>query len=228
MQSSTTHHSTTHKAERPTPTARLHDVADAVMFLGLLNALVIGGTVAGGVLLGWAPAVDAATALSRARLRGGGSSGQVRSFARIWREEFASANVRHAPGTAAIVVAAAGFAAAPAAWPACAALATAGIAHSTLVAAMAAHYDLRPAPAIAKAWVFLLRFPGAALVVLCALAGVAAVTWIVPGLLPVLSLGAAVHLVTALALSFFAANDAAISPTPAGDDARTTERRPSS
>ncbi|SDE16460.1 DUF624 domain-containing protein [Glycomyces harbinensis] len=185
---------------------------DAIAYVGLLNLLVIAFSLAGGIVLGWAPALSAATSCSRARLRGEAQK-PLRAFATQWRRRFLHANLLAAPSAAALAclgVSLAALSGRPGTGGLQIALAAAAavcLAHLVLALTMDAHYDLRRAQCIRLAWAFLVRFPGAPLLLIATTALVAAITGFVPGLLPVLSIGVWVHLCTALCLSFYAAND---------------------
>lgn len=185
---------------------------DAVAYVGLLNLLVIVFTLAGGIVLGWAPALSAAAACSRTRLRGD-SQRLVRAFASRWRGQFAHANLLAAPSAAALACLGWNLAALtdrPGSGGLQIALVAASavcLAHLVLALTMDAHYELRRARCLRLSWAFLIRFPGAPLLLIATTALIAAVTAFVPGLLPVLSIGVWVHLCTALCLSFYAAND---------------------
>ncbi|MCD0447294.1 DUF624 domain-containing protein [Glycomyces sp. A-F 0318] len=185
---------------------------DAVAFVGMLNLLVIAFTLAGGIVLGWAPALAAATACSRTRLRGD-TQRLVRAFAAQWRRRFAHANLLAVPSGAALasfavsLTALSGRPGTGALQAALAAAAAVCLAHLVLALAMDAHYELRRARCLRLSWAFLVRFPGAPLLLIATTALITAVTAFVPGLLPVLSIGVWVHLCTALCLSFYAAND---------------------
>lgn len=189
-------------------TERWYGRLDAIAYVGALNLLVIAFTLAGGIVLGWAPALAAAAACSRTRLRGE-SQHLLRAFASRWRRRFVHANLLAAPS--ALVLAALGWnlAAAESPWLRAALVAALAlvVAHLLLAIAMDAHYELRRGRCLRLAWEFLLRFPGAPLLLAATTALVGAVTALVPGLGPVLSVGVWIHLCTALCLSFFAAND---------------------
>ncbi|WP_176953179.1 DUF624 domain-containing protein [Glycomyces sambucus] len=189
-------------------TERWYGRLDAIAFVGALNLLVIAFTLAGGIVLGWAPALAAAAACSRTRLRGD-TQRLVREFASRWRRRFVHANLLAAPSAVALALLGWNLAAAETRWLQ-AALAAAGavcLAHLLIAVAMDAHYDLRRGRCLRLSWAFLTRFPGAPLLLIATTALVAAVTGLVPGLAPVLSIGVWIHLCTALCLSFFAAND---------------------
>ncbi|HEY1093456.1 MAG TPA: DUF624 domain-containing protein [Glycomyces sp.] len=189
---------------------RWYGWADAAMYVGLLNLLVLAFTLAGGVVLGWAPALAAATACSRTRLRGD-SQPLVRAFATRWRRGFLHANLLAAPSAAALTGLGLGLLTTTGEsrvlqfglWAAAAVC----LAHLVLVLTMDAHYELRRVQCLRLAWAFLVRFPGAPLLLIATTALAVAVTAFVPGLLPVVAVGAWVHLCTALCLSFYAAND---------------------
>lgn len=184
---------------------------DAIAFVGMLNLLVITFSLAGGIVAGWAPALTAAASCSRTRLRGDTQS-LLRAFATRWRRQFWHANLLAAPSAAALLCLGVSYYALTAPGTgglrfALAAAAAVCLAHLVLVLTMDAHYELRRAQCIRLSWAFLIRFPGAPLLLIATTALIIAITAFVPGLLPVLSIGVWAHLCTALCLSFFAAND---------------------
>lgn len=189
---------------------RWYGWADAAAYVGLLNLLVIAFSLAGGLVFGWAPALAAAASCSRTRLRGD-SQRLVRAFATRWQRGFVRANLLAAPSAAALTGLGVGLltsTGAPGAlqfglWAAAAVC----LAHLVLVLTMDAHYELGRVQCIRLAWAFLVRFPGAPLLLIATTALAAAITAFIPGLLPVVTIGAWVHLCTALCLSFYAAND---------------------
>ncbi|WP_168801798.1 YesL family protein [Glycomyces buryatensis] len=215
-------------ARQPTPdrsarggarVERWYGWADAFAFIGLLNLLVIAFSLAGGLLFGWAPALAAATSCSRTRLRGD-SQRLVRTFATQWCQRFVGANLLAAPSAAALAclgvsLVALGGQSGPA-WLDWALIAAAAVclAHLVLALTMDAHYDLRRAQCIRLAWAFLVRFPGAPLLLIATTALVIAITAFIPGLLPVFSIGAWAYLCTGLCLSFYAANDRNLPAAP--------------
>lgn len=208
-------------ANTGTRAERWFAVVDTIAFVGLLNLLILAFTLAGGIVAGWAPALGAATSCSRTRLRGD-TQRLVRAFAGQWRRQLVRANVLAAPpvaGLALLATSLAAFAGRPGAGWLTAGLTAAAavyVAHLLLVLTMDAHYDLRPARTLRLAWVFMVRFPGAPLLLAATTALVVTATAFVPGLLPVVSIGAWTYLCTALCLSFYAANDRTLrSPQPA-------------
>jgi uncharacterized membrane protein YesL len=192
-------------------TPRWYSAVDAIFFAGVLNLLVLVFTLAGGVLLGWSPALAAAASCSRERLRGN-QQRLVRRFAATWASGFVRANLLTAP--AAVVLALAGSSLVALQGQAPLALlvglgvvGAVGVLHVLFVVTMDAHYELDGRDCVRLAWTFMLRFPGAPLLLAATTALVAVATAFVPGLLPVISIGAWIYLCTALCLSFYAAND---------------------
>ncbi|SKC41160.1 YesL family protein [Krasilnikoviella flava] len=211
-------------AARPDGGARLErwfGWVDTLAFLGLVNLLILAGTLAGGAVLGVAPALAAATTVSRARLRGDAQR-TVQVFARTWASGFGRANLVAAPGLGAAALTGISLLAlddAPTALRvALAVVAGLGLVHLLLALTMDAHYDLCRRDVPRLAWAFLLRFPGAPLLLAATTALVGVVTAFVPGLLPVVSIGAWAYLCTALCLSFYAANDRHLGDHPAATD----------
>lgn len=209
--------------ERATGVARLHAWAEAIAFLAAVNLLVLLGTLAGGVVLGVAPSVAAAVAVSRRRIRGE-AFGLVGAFARTWRAQLRTATLLQLPSGVLLVLLAANlwfFTAQPGATTAVVLLAVVGglmVVYHLLLITMDAHYELDRRSCRRLAAQFLVRFPGAPLLLAATTALVAVATGFVPGLLPVISIGAWLYVCTALCLSFYAANDrnltAAGSPHP--------------
>jgi uncharacterized membrane protein YesL len=189
-------------------TERWYGRLDAVAYVGALNLLVVAFTLAGGIVLGWAPALAAAAACSRTRLRGD-TQQLLRAFASRWRRQFVHANLLAAPSGLVLAVLGWNLAAAEATWLQVALVAAGALclAHLFLAVTMDAHYELRRGRCLRLAWEFGLRFPGAPLLLIATTALVGAITVFVPGLAPVLSVGVWIHLCTALCFSFFAAND---------------------
>jgi uncharacterized membrane protein YesL len=204
-------------ATRPGPAEasrleRWYTWLDTVLYLAVLNVLVLAFTLAGAVVLGWAPAVSAAVTCSRHRIRGR-SFPVVRTFAAAWRDGFLSGNLLAAPAAVTLALLATSALALrdrPGTGVLVGALVAAAavcVAHLLLVFAMDAHFELRRRDCLRLAWAFMVRFPGAPLLLVATTALATVVTALVPGLAPVISVGAWLHLCTALCLSFFAAND---------------------
>jgi uncharacterized membrane protein YesL len=185
-------------------------IADALAFVGVLNLLIIVMTCAGGVLFGLAPAAAAAAGSVRSHLRGDGGSTTVR-FVGLWRRHFLDANALQWPGLVAALLLAINLMVLGPEKPLLgfALVAALGIVltYQMILVAMNEHYELQPRQCRALAWRFMLASPGSPLLLAAALSVTAFITWLLPGLLPVFSLGAAAYICTALCLSFFAAND---------------------
>lgn len=189
---------------------RLLDAADLLCFVGLLNLLVILSSIVGLIVFGTAPALAAAAACSRARLHHDGRS-VTRRFVAEWRRHFARANLLFLPALAALallVVNAISLADTATTMSVTSGVAAGLVLVILLIAvAMDSHYELRKRDVLMLASRFVISSPGAALLVAAALTVVAAVTALLPGLFPVVSIGCALHVVTALCLSFFATNE---------------------
>jgi uncharacterized membrane protein YesL len=188
---------------------RLYAFIDTVAFIGVLNLMIVVMTLAGGVLLGIAPSHAAAVGTVRAHLQGEGGSSAAR-FLRLWRSQFVRANLLQAPGLLAILLLAINLLVLGQHQFLGAALLLAlalVAAYQTLLVAMDAHYNLRLQDCLGLAWRFLLAAPHAPLLLGAAVSVIAFVTWLLPGLLPVFTLGATAYICTGLCLSFFAAND---------------------
>lgn len=83
-------------------TTRVHDVASLVATVGALNALILVFTLAGGVILGIAPALVASAHCVRER-RLGRLGGLAKEFASVWRRELIRANIAILPLLGALV-----------------------------------------------------------------------------------------------------------------------------
>ncbi len=192
------------------PGGRLYDAAELLGWLAGLNLLIVAFTIAGGVVIGLAPALVAAASVSRARVRGDAQP-LLRTFAAVWRRELWRANAVLAPfAVIALLLGANLYAFGPGGgvlvvllWVA---LAVVGLA-ATFAMTMYTHYDL-PVRRYARTAVrYLLHdLPAAALVAVVTVLAVLA-TRFVPGLLPVLTIAAWIHAVTAICVSCYARND---------------------
>ncbi|UYO96637.1 DUF624 domain-containing protein [Microbacterium sp. M28] len=192
---------------------RVHAAFDWIWWVATVNVLWIAFTLAGGIVLGAAPASVAATELTRRRLRGDGFAAW-RCFAQAWRREFWRANAALGPAfvitvllaASAIGQYAAGSLGAPLGILTSAALALA-VAVTAVAVTMFAHYEvpLRAYAPTAFRWV-MRNLPHAILLLLAAVVVVTA-SFILPGIIPFLSLGAWLTLSTALCIGFFTAND---------------------
>ncbi|MCR2825763.1 DUF624 domain-containing protein [Microbacterium sp. zg.Y909] len=203
----------TTSASGPTWALRVHAACDWVLWAMAVNALWLVFTLAGGVALGAAPATAAAAHLTRRRLRGEAFP-TLRTFARVWRAEFVRSNVVLGPALAvtALLAAQAASAALSGTLGRPIGALTAGAAVfafvlTALLAPLYVHYDLplhRYLPTASR-WMLRNLAPSA----LLAVAAVVTVTasLVVPGLIPLVSIGAWLSISTALCLGFFAAND---------------------
>lgn len=193
---------------------RAYHLCDGIVWIAKLNLLWLAFTALGGVVLGAAPATVAAHTLARCRLRGQDGA-VIAAFASVWRSQFVAANALLLPvaliagllwvnwtafGTAP------GFGAAVVAGLVLVAAGLLGAVVALLVP-LYVHYDLplRSYPVTASR--FLLGNPAAGLLLLVIAVGLAAITTFVPALALFFTIGAWIHLDTALSLSFFAAND---------------------
>lgn len=205
------------------PGGRLYDAAELLFWVAGLNLLVIVFALLGGVVLGLAPALVAAASVSRARVRGDAQP-LLRTFAGVWRREFLRANAVLWPFAAvALVLGINLYAFAPSGGVLVVALWVAlGFVGLTAVFAftMYSHYDipLRAYPTTALRYL-LHDLPATALVAVVTVMAVLLVRFL-PGLLPVLAIGAWLHAVTAICTSCYARNDRLVaahsdpSPTP--------------
>ncbi|CAL4860994.1 hypothetical protein MMM2322_02678 [Microbacterium sp. MM2322] len=203
---------------------RVHAACDWVLWSLTMNALWLVFTLAGGVVLGAAPAAVAAADLTRRRLRGELFS-TMREFLGVWRREFLRANAVVAPALAVatlLATRAIALITAGAADPASVLVMVAAGFAFTLTATLVplyVHYDLplRRYVIVASQW--LLRNLAHGVVLLAAGVLIGAASAGLPGLIPLVSIGAWLSLSTALCIAFFTANDTAvaeqIAPVPA-------------
>jgi uncharacterized membrane protein YesL len=192
------------------PGGRLYDAAELLVWVAGLNILVIAFSLLGGVVLGTAPALVATATVSRARVRGDAQP-LLRTFARVWRAELLRANAALWPFAAvALVLGAnlyaftpAGGALVVALWVALGVVGTAAIFAIT----MYSHYDIALRAYATTALRYLLHdLPATALVAVVTVMAVLLVRFL-PGLLPVVAIGAWLHAVTAICTSCYARND---------------------
>lgn len=206
---------------------RAHAACDWVLWTLVMNVLWVVFTLAGGIVLGAAPAAVAATALTRRRLRGE-KFAVVRSFASAWRTDFVRANVVSGPPmlatTLLVLQAWAASATGTLGTPLGVITAGAGVVTfllAALVTVMFAHYDLPLRSYVVTASRWMLRNLAHALLLLVAAVGVVTASLIVPGLIPFVSVGGWLTISTALCLAFFTANDRLVEAqqTTSGDTA---------
>lgn len=194
-----------------TVVGRLWDGAELVCWLATINLLVLVFTVLGGVVLGAAPALAAAVRMSRARLQGRAEP-VLGTFARHWRREWCRANLLLLPFGAAAVLLSIDLVLLGQRGGPLVALLWASLAITVVAAALTATLDAHYELALRRTPLLALRFavthlPGALLLVAITALAAAAVLWL-PGLLPVIAIGAWVHAVTGVCLSLYARNDA--------------------
>lgn len=210
---------------------RAHAACDWIFWVMTVNVLWYVFTLAGGIVVGAAPASIAAAELTRRRLRGEVFPA-VRTFAAAWRREFWRANAVLAPVLfigAILTINAIGFAGAGTLTQAPGILTLVALvlafALLAVVIPLYAHYDLPLSGYVLTASRWMLR--NLAHVLLLVLAGVVVVTasLILPGIIPFLSLGAWLTIDTALCLAFFAANDRQLAEA-VPDNAAVPEAKP--
>lgn len=194
---------------------RIHAACDWVLWALRLNLLWIVFTLAGGVLLGAAPAAVASAHVTRRRLRGE-LFPVWGEFARTWRQEFVPANLVAGPAlvvSTLLAIRATSLVLSGASDPASFVVIAAGCFAVTLTAVLVplyVHYDLPPRRYLLTASRWLLRNLAHGLVVLAVAVLIGAASAALPGLLPFVSVGAWLSASTALCLAFFAANDEAL------------------
>ena len=192
---------------------RVHAAFDWIWWIATINLLWCVFTLAGGIVLGAAPASVAAAELTRRRLRGDGFAA-TRSFAATWRREFWRANAALGPAfaiTALLAASALGQYAAGAIGTPLGILTAVALVLSFAVTAVAvplfAHYDLPLRGYVPTAFRWALRNVPHVILLLLAAVVVVTASLILPGIIPFLSLGAWLTLSTALCIGFFTAND---------------------
>lgn len=204
-------------AEPQTPTGwalRAHRACEGIAWVATVNALWLVFTVAGAVVLGFAPASAAAAVLIRRRAQGE-KVRAVREFADTWRREFVRANIALAPAGLVAALLALQAVLAVVADDTTTAIVVGVLAVFTVVVeavavAMFAHYDLpllRYLPTAVR-W-SLVNIPSVLLLAVAAV-GIGGVSLALPGLLPLVTAGAWLVVSTTLCLSFFAANERAL------------------
>ncbi|WP_337062084.1 DUF624 domain-containing protein [Kineococcus sp. G2] len=193
---------------------KAHDACDTLVWLAGVHALWVLGTLAGGVVLGLAPAGVAAAAVSRRRLRGE-TAGTAACFVRTWRAEFTRANVALLPAVLAGALLLANQRVFSARTGAVAELVTAATVLAGLVLAVVVlvavplyvHYELPLQRYLPTAAAFVLSNPAAVLPAVLGAAAVVVATTALPGLALFLSAAALVHVTTAACVGAFERND---------------------
>lgn len=198
---------------------RAHAACDWLFWVMTVNALWYVFTLAGGVVLGAAPATVAATELTRRRLRGEVFPA-VRAFAAAWRREFWRANAVLAPLYAAqviLAVNAVGFLRAGMLAQAPGVVTVVAFVLVFAVAAVAvplyAHYELPLARYVLTASRWMLRNLAHVVLLLLAATVVVTASLLLPGLIPLVSTGAWLVISTTLCVAFFTANDKQLATT---------------
>lgn len=204
---------------------RVHAACDWLFWVMTVNALWYLFTLAGGIVLGAAPATVAAAELTRRRLRGEAFPA-VRTFAAAWKREFLRANAVLAPVLVIITILtinAIGFTGAGTLGqaPGIATLIALVLAVALLavVVPLYVHYDLPLHAYLLTASRWMLRNLAPVLLLVLAVVVVVTASLILPGIIPFLSLGAWLTIDTALCLGFFAANDRQLAAATATDTA---------
>lgn len=199
---------------------RAHAACEWVWWAFVLNVLWAVFALAGGVVLGAAPATVAATTLTRRRLRHERFP-VVRSFVKAWRTDLVRANLVVGPPMLAAALLGLQVAAVTVAgsFGSASSIAAAGafafaFALAAIVTVMYTHYELPLGAYLPTASRWMLRNLAPALLLLVAATGVVIATVLVPGLLPLLTIGAWLSIATALCVAFFTANDRLVSEQP--------------
>ncbi|QKJ20584.1 YesL family protein [Microbacterium hominis] len=197
----------------PTWALRLHDAFEWISWVLTVNALWYLFTILGGVVLGAAPASAVASELTRRRLRGEAFP-VLHEFSRSWRRHFRDANVALLPGfgaSALLLVGVLGMAQAGSLGSAFGVIAVGALSVATAVTTVAvtmyAHYDLPRGAYLFTAMRWTVRnLPHIAMLALVGVAIVGA-GFVLPGIIPFLSLGAWITASTAMCIAFYVSND---------------------
>jgi len=211
---------------------KAHAACDWIFWVVTINVLWAVFTIAGGVVLGVAPATAAAAELTRRRLRGEVIRA-LPSFAAAWRSNFRAANLVLLPvqlvGALLILnvlgMTTAGSVFTPLGFASLGALAIV-VVLGAVSAGMFANYDLplRAYVLTASRWM-LLNIAHVVLFILLAVVIVTA-SLILPGLIPFVSVGAWLVLSTTFCMAFFRANDEQVAaraePTQRADVSSTS------
>ena len=191
------------------------------MRAALLNALWLAGSLLGAVVLGIGPSTVAAYTLARRFARGEGTR-PVRCFAHAYRQEAVRGNTLVLPPLAVAAILWTGSrylasSALPGATVASLACLTALLlvaVGALYVVPIAVHYEVPVHRTWTLATAFALTHLPGTIVLGVSLAAIGYASSVVPGLLPLLSVGAWILLNMTLCVRFFAENDAALGPTP--------------
>lgn len=207
----------TQPAEGRSALGKLYDITDLLFWLAVVNLCLIVFTLAGGIILGFAPALVAAVSLSRSRLRGD-SLPIFKTFAATWSREFVPANLVVGPLGLAILLFALNLLYFAPRDHALVGPLWAGLAITVVLTAfttsMYAHYDLPISRYLMTSGRFMIRhLPGALLIAAVTGLVIVAVRFL-PGLLPVIAPSTWVYVATALCLSFYAHNDRSVDDPP--------------
>lgn len=192
---------------------RLHSACDWLFWVMTINVLWYLFSLAGGIVLGSAPATVAAAELTRRKLRGEAFLA-LPAFASAWRREFSRANVVFAPVVIIAVVLGLntiGFASSGRLGELPGVLTLAALVVSFALGAVAAplyaHYNLPLRSYLITTSRWMLRNLAHVLLLLLAATVVVTASLILPGLIPFVSLGAWLTISTTLCIAFFTAND---------------------
>lgn len=197
---------------RGTVTDRLQQGFDAIYWVFAVNVLTLLFTIAGGVILGAAPAIIAGSELTRRRAEGR-LFPVFRTFAGVWRREFWRANGLLAPFgvvLAILVIDLAWFRASgsfgtPAVLATVALVVVATL--GSLTAGLYVTYDMPFGKYIVRATRWSLGNLPHFLLLALALVLISGVSYVIPGLLPFLTSGALVVIPALLCTAFFRSNE---------------------
>ncbi|MFC7404330.1 YesL family protein [Georgenia alba] len=203
-------------------TSRMYALSEWVLRAMLLNLLWLLGTLAGAVLLGFAPATLAAHHVARQYARG--TDGYVlREYVATYRREFWRAQALLLPPvllllaatTSALLLRGSALPGADVVAAASAVVAGCLVLVLLYLPSLAVHYDVPTTRALSRAFLLAVaNLPSTVLLVLV-LAATCYASARLPGLLPVISVGGWILGSTALCLRFYAQNDDAVAASHA-------------
>lgn len=201
----------------------VYSLFSSIAWCAALNALWLGFTLLGGVVLGAGPATLAACIVARRRMRG--ETIHLRDFASVWRREFLRGTIVVLPLLAVIVVLFSNYLHFSSLGPAAsgARLATLAalllvIGAGSFVAPMYAHYELPLRRYLPKAMRFALARPASTFLLLFVFLVFAVATALMPVLLAVISIGGWWQASTWLCVRLFQENEDRLAVEPTGHE----------
>ena len=194
--------------------------SESVQWVAKVNFAWIVLTLMGGVVLGFAPAAFATSALCRERLRSGHDA-RLAEFVSVWRRDFWRANAVLLPFVAVDALLVTAFSLVLQTGAVLAIVASGAV---VLVAALAtvllpslySHYEIALGRCIPTATRFVLANPVSMVLLALSCAAIVFVSALVPALIAFLSIGTWMQFSSALCLSFFHTNDQRVAASSPG------------